>query len=89
VRFLAFLFAEFIAPPTMRHQAEPSSAMIADLRLPHTLAQHFFSNKSFDENPSNLNEDCPIGGPQGGYVYPFFLDCRLPQQFYWTAWFSW
>jgi len=27
--------AELVAPPTMRHQAEMSSTMIADLRLPH------------------------------------------------------
>jgi hypothetical protein len=53
VRILALLLAEFVGPPPMRQQAEPSSAMIADLRLPHTLAQHFISNKSFDENPSN------------------------------------
>jgi hypothetical protein len=55
VRVLAFLLAEFVAPPPVRQQAEPSSAMIANLRLPHfTLAQqHFVSNKSFDENSSN------------------------------------
>ena len=54
VRILALLLAEFVAPPTMRQQAEPSPAMIANLRLPHfTLAQHFVSNKSFNENPSN------------------------------------
>jgi hypothetical protein len=48
------LLAEFVGPPPMRQQAEPSSAMIANLRLPHfTLAQHFVSNKRFDENPSN------------------------------------
>jgi hypothetical protein len=42
VRILALLLAEFVAPPPMRQQAEPSSAMIANLRLPHfTLAQHF------------------------------------------------
>jgi hypothetical protein len=53
VSILALLLAEFVAPP-VRQQAEPSSAMIANLRLPHfTLAQHFVSNKSFDENPSN------------------------------------
>jgi hypothetical protein len=34
--------AELVAPPTMRHHAETSSTMIADLRLPHPiLAQHF------------------------------------------------
>jgi hypothetical protein len=41
VRIFALFLAEFVAPPTVRQQAEPSSAMIADLRLPHTLAQHF------------------------------------------------
>jgi hypothetical protein len=53
MRILALLLAEFVAPPTVRQQAEPSSAMVADFRLPHTLAQNFISNKSFDENPSN------------------------------------
>jgi len=53
VRILALLLAEFVAQPTVRQQAEPSSTMITDLRLPHTLAQHLISNKSFDENPSN------------------------------------
>jgi hypothetical protein len=55
VRILALLLAEFVAPPTMRQQAEPFSAMIADLTLPHfTLAQHFVSDKkAFDENPSD------------------------------------
>src|SRR5258708_36491491 len=34
--------AELVAPPTMRHHAETSSTMIADLRLPHPiLAQQF------------------------------------------------
>jgi len=87
VRILALLLAEFVAPPTVRQQAEPSSAMIADLRLPHTLAQHFISNKNFDENPSNALAN--RGLLKGEYVYSLFLDCRLPQQFFWTAWFSW
>ena len=35
------------------------------------------------DNPGTLNEDCPIAGSQkGGYVYSFFLNCRLPQQFF-------
>ena len=57
--------------------------MIADLRLPHTLAQHFISNKNFDENPSNAK--CRLanrGLLKGEYVYSLFLDCRLPQQFF-------
>ena len=34
--------AEFIAPPTVSHQAKTSSTMVADLGLPHhTLAQQF------------------------------------------------
>jgi hypothetical protein len=34
--------AELVAPPTMRHEAETSSAMIADWVLPHdALAQQF------------------------------------------------
>lgn len=35
VCIFASLFAELDAPPTMRHHAETSAAMIADLGLPH------------------------------------------------------
>jgi hypothetical protein len=35
VRVFARPLAELVAPPTMRHQAETSSTMIADLRLLH------------------------------------------------------
>jgi hypothetical protein len=53
----------------MRQQAEPSSAMIANFRLPHfTLAQHFVSNKSFNENPSNAKRKLPNRGPPKGRV---------------------
>jgi hypothetical protein len=40
VRILALLLAEFVGPPPMRQQAEPSSAMIANLSH-FTLAQQF------------------------------------------------
>ena len=84
VRILALLLAEFVAPPTVRQQAEPSSAMIANLRLSHfTLAQHFVSNKASTKIRATLNERLPKRGPpNGAYVYSLFLDCRLPQQFF-------
>jgi hypothetical protein len=42
VRVFARPLAELVAPPTVRHHAETSSTMIADLGLPHhTLAQQF------------------------------------------------
>jgi hypothetical protein len=55
VSILALLLAEFVAPPPMRQQAEPSSAMIANLRLPHfTLAQQYFGRLrgEADMNPN-------------------------------------
>jgi hypothetical protein len=42
VRVFARPLAELVAPPTVRHHAETSSTMIADLWPPHhTLAQQF------------------------------------------------
>jgi hypothetical protein len=42
VRLFAPPLAELVAPPTMRHHAESSSTMIADLELSHhALAQQF------------------------------------------------
>jgi hypothetical protein len=60
--------AELVTPPTMRHHAETSSTMIADLRLPHPILALQFEARACELGKANSALTCALlmGNPPLG-----------------------